>query len=253
MERVQILEKFGEFNNPRNLSNSELYMGSKSFSKDEILGSGGFGRIYRAVLSSYGSVVAVKYLAERSDRFEKTFAAELLAMAHLRHQNFVILRGSVVLDWGQRVKIVNGLAAALFYLQEQLETQVIHKDVKTSNVMLDYELDVRLGDFGFLIVISLSSISNIGIPDSQRNSIKVLVDAVIFQEHNAFAPGILARNSDREVIFARTVRHWGMVGNWHALSLARAWYSSLFLFRSVVFGRVDVPEKVVNCIMNDSL
>ena len=68
----------------------------------------------------------------------------------------------MVLDWGQRVKIVNGLAAALFYLQEQLETQVIHKDVKTSNVMLDYELDVRLGDFGFLIVISLSSISNIG-------------------------------------------------------------------------------------------
>lgn len=47
---------------------------------------------------------------------------------------------------------------------------------------------------------------------SQRNSIKVLVDAAIFQEHNAIALGILARNSDREVIFARTVRHQGMVG-----------------------------------------
>ncbi|KAL1819852.1 hypothetical protein ACET3Z_014721 [Daucus carota] len=110
-------------------------MGSKGFSKDEILGSGGFGRIYRAVLSNDGSVVAVKCLAERGDRFEKTFATELLAMAHLKHRNLV--KGSVILDWNQRVKIVNGLAAALFYLHEQLETQVRHKDVKTSNVMLD--------------------------------------------------------------------------------------------------------------------
>ncbi|WOH08268.1 hypothetical protein DCAR_0727706 [Daucus carota subsp. sativus] len=177
IEGVQILEKFGECNNPRNFSYSELYIGSKGFSKEEILGSGGFGRVYRAVLPSDGSVVAVKCLAERGDRFEKTFAAELLAMAHLRHRNLVSLRGwclyddqlflvydympnssldrvlfkakgSMVLDWDQRVKIVNGLAAALFYLHEQLETQVIHRDVKTSNVMLDSELNARLGDFG---------------------------------------------------------------------------------------------------------
>ncbi|KAK1389781.1 Receptor like protein kinase S.2 [Heracleum sosnowskyi] len=177
IEGVQILEKFGESNNPRNFSYSELYIGSKGFSKDEILGSGGFGRVYKAVLPSDGSVVAVKCLAERGDRFEKTFAAELLAMAHLRHRNLVSLRGwclyddqlflvydympnssldrllfkakgSTVLGWDQRVKIVNGLAAALFYLHEQLETQVIHRDVKTSNVMLDSELNARLGDFG---------------------------------------------------------------------------------------------------------
>ncbi|KAJ1386840.1 Serine/threonine-protein kinase, active site [Sesbania bispinosa] len=52
------------------------------------------------------------------------------------------------LDWGQRVKIVKGLAAALYYLYEQLETQIIHRDVKTSNVMLDSHFNARLVDFG---------------------------------------------------------------------------------------------------------
>ncbi|WOH13526.1 hypothetical protein DCAR_0833036 [Daucus carota subsp. sativus] len=176
-EGVQILEKFGGNSNPRNFSYSELYIGSKGFSKEEILGSGGFGRVYKAVLPSDDSVVAVKCLAERGDKFEKTFAAELLAMAHLRHRNLVSLRGWCLyddqlflvydympnssldrllfrqkgfkpLDWDMRVKIVNGLGAALFYLHEQLETQIIHRDVKASNVMLDSDYNARLGDFG---------------------------------------------------------------------------------------------------------
>lgn len=179
-EGVQLLEKVGG-NNPRTFSYAELYIGSNGFSKDEILGSGGFGRVYRAVLPSDGTVVAVKCLAERGERFEKTFAAELVAVAHLRHRNLVSLRGwcvhddqlllvydympnrsldrilfrrpenvgvAVTLDWERRVKIMNGLAAALFYLHEQLETQIIHRDVKTSNVMLDSKYNARLGDFG---------------------------------------------------------------------------------------------------------
>ncbi|GFY93040.1 protein kinase family protein [Actinidia rufa] len=148
--------------------------------KAEILGSGGFGRVYRAVLPSDGTVVAVKCVAERGERFEKTFAAELVAVAHLRHRNLVRLRGWCVhedqlllvydympnrsldrilfrrpentsappLNWENRRKIVDGLAAALFYLHEQLETQIIHRDVKTSNVMLDSHYNARLGDFG---------------------------------------------------------------------------------------------------------
>lgn len=165
--------------NPRIFSYSELFVGSNGFSENEILGSGGFGKVYRAVLPSDGTVVAVKCLAERGERFEKTFAAELVAVAHLRHRNLVRLRGWCVhdnqlflvydympnrsldrvlfkrsenlgppLDWERRKKIVHGLAAALFYLHEQLETQIIHRDVKTSNVMLDSSFNARLGDFG---------------------------------------------------------------------------------------------------------
>lgn len=166
--------------NPRIFSYSELYIGSNGFSEKEVLGSGGFGKVYRAILPSDGTVVAVKCLTERGERFEKTFAAELVAVAHLRHRNLVRLRGwcvhddqlllvydympnrsldrllfrrpenfgSAPLDWERRKKIVTGLAAALFYLHEQLETQIIHRDVKTSNVMLDSNFNARLGDFG---------------------------------------------------------------------------------------------------------
>ncbi|KAI3408429.1 uncharacterized protein J3R85_020265 [Psidium guajava] len=180
MEGVQLADKVGK-ENPRIYSYSELYIGSNGFSENEVLGSGGFGRVYRAVLPSDGTVVAVKCVVERGERFEKTFEAELLAVAHLRHRNLVRLRGWCVhedqlllvydympnrsldrilfqraaesptpslLSWERRREIVRGLAAALHYLHEQLETQIIHRDVKTSNVMLDSQFNARLGDFG---------------------------------------------------------------------------------------------------------
>ncbi|KAK6138553.1 hypothetical protein DH2020_027708 [Rehmannia glutinosa] len=174
-EGVQVQEKVGGDQNPRIFSYSELYIGSNAFHENQILGSGGFGRVYRAVLPSDGTVVAVKCVAERGECFEKTFMAELVAVAHLRHRNLVRLRGWCVhnnelllvydympncsldrvlfkksdniLTWERRKNIVNGLAAALNYLHENLETQIIHRDVKTSNVMLDSHFNARLGRF----------------------------------------------------------------------------------------------------------
>ncbi|XP_020595716.1 receptor like protein kinase S.2 [Phalaenopsis equestris] len=161
---------------PRIFSYAELYIGTKGFNEKEVLGSGGFGRVFRAVLPSDGSVVAVKCVAGADQRFEKSFAAELVAVAQLRHRNLVRLRGwclhehqlllvydympnrsldrllfapsTPVLGWDRRRQIVAGLATALFYLHEQLDTQIIHRDVKASNVMLDSGYNARLGDFG---------------------------------------------------------------------------------------------------------
>lgn len=180
MDGVQLSAKIGR-DNPRIFSFAEIFIGSLGFCEDYVLGSGGFGKVYKAVLPSDGTVVAVKCcLSEKGQQFEKTFAAELAAVAHLRHKNLVRLRGWCVhedqlylvydympnlsldrilfrrpensnaepLGWERRGKIVNGLAAALYYLHEQLETQIIHRDVKTSNVMLDSQYNARLGDFG---------------------------------------------------------------------------------------------------------
>ncbi|KQJ86911.1 receptor like protein kinase S.2 [Brachypodium distachyon] len=182
---------------PRVFSYSELYIGTSGFSDAEVLGSGGFGRVYRAVLPSDGTTVAVKRVVAAAAAaggghgqgkkkgggggggFEKSFVAELSAVARLRHRNLVRLRGWCVreleeelllvydympnrsldrllfsssapskLDWGRRRRIVAGLAAALLYLHEQLDTQIIHRDVKASNVMLDAGYNARLGDFG---------------------------------------------------------------------------------------------------------
>ncbi|KAJ4959421.1 hypothetical protein NE237_026532 [Protea cynaroides] len=62
---------------------AELYITSKGFSEDEILGSGGFGHVYRTLFPSDGTTVAIKCLSEKGEQFEKTFAAELMAVAQL--------------------------------------------------------------------------------------------------------------------------------------------------------------------------
>ncbi|CDY22049.1 BnaA09g00780D [Brassica napus] len=54
----------------------------------------------------------------------------------------------VTLDWKQRIKVIKGVASALFYLHEDWEQVVIHRDIKSSNVLLDAEYNGRLGDFG---------------------------------------------------------------------------------------------------------
>ncbi|XP_024194173.1 receptor like protein kinase S.2 [Rosa chinensis] len=207
MDGIQLKDKVGG-DNPRIFSFSELYIGSNGFSEDQVLGSGGFGKVYRAVLPSDGTVVAVKSLVERGERFEKTFVAELVAVAHLRHRNLVRLRGwcvhekelflvydympnlsldrilfrkpenigsptSVPLNWERRRNIIGGLAAALYYLHEQLETQIIHRDVKTSNVMLDSHFNARLGDFGLARWLEHEIEYEIKTPSMQNHQFRV--------------------------------------------------------------------------------
>ncbi|KAI5576192.1 hypothetical protein BDE02_09G028200 [Populus trichocarpa] len=161
---------------PQRFSYKDLYKATKGFSDSELLGCGGFGKVYRGVLSSSNMQVAIKKVSHDSRQGAKEFVAEIVSMGRLRHRNLVQLFGycrrkgelllvydympngsldkllfrndTPSLNWGRRYQIIRGVASALLYLHEEWEQVVLHRDVKASNVLLDADLNGRLGDFG---------------------------------------------------------------------------------------------------------
>ncbi|ERN07981.1 hypothetical protein AMTRI_Chr08g161850 [Amborella trichopoda] len=161
---------------PRKFSYKELSRATKGFKDEELLGYGGFGKVYKGVLLSSGVHIAVKRFTSESKQGIKEFAAEVSSIGRLRHRNLVQLHGwcrqngelllvydympngsldkllfkedGPILSWGQRYNILRGVASALLYLHEEWEQVVIHRDVKSSNVLLDADMNGQLGDFG---------------------------------------------------------------------------------------------------------
>ncbi|ERN19258.1 hypothetical protein AMTRI_Chr10g232080 [Amborella trichopoda] len=163
---------------PRKFKYRELKFGTKGFHSSRILGKGSFGTVYKGILKYSGTIVAVKRSKKQNHEGKSEFIAELTIIAGLRHRNLVQLQGwcsgngelllvyefmpngsldtalygerkhGNPLPWPNRYKIAIGLASVLAYLHEECEQQVIHRDIKTSNVMLDADFNARLGDFG---------------------------------------------------------------------------------------------------------
>jgi|UniRef100_A0A2N9J475 serine/threonine protein kinase len=172
----EILEDWEREYGPHRFSYKNLYKATKGFSDKELLGAGGFGKVYRGILPSSNIQIAVKKVSHDSKQGIKEFVAEIISMGRLRHRNLVQLlgycrrKGELLLvydympngsldkflysneksnlNWFQRFRILRGVASGLLYLHEDWEQVVIHRDVKASNVLLDSELNGRLGDFG---------------------------------------------------------------------------------------------------------
>uniref|UniRef100_A0A2N9FNU1 non-specific serine/threonine protein kinase n=1 Tax=Fagus sylvatica TaxID=28930 RepID=A0A2N9FNU1_FAGSY len=161
---------------PHRFTYKNLYKATKGFSNTELLGAGGFGKVYRGILPSSNILIAVKKVSHDSKQGMKEFVAEIISIGRLRHRNLVQLLGycrrkgelllvydympngsldkflykneKLNLNWFQRFRIIRGVASSLLYLHEEWEQVVLHRDVKASNVLLDAELNGRLGDFG---------------------------------------------------------------------------------------------------------
>ncbi|CAA7399535.1 unnamed protein product [Spirodela intermedia] len=161
---------------PRSFSYSELARATRNFAPEEKLGRGGFGDVYRGILNQPKMVVAIKRVAKDSRQGKKEYVAEVKVISRVRHRNLVQLvgwcheKGELLLayeympngsldahlyndggnplPWPTRYSIARGVAAALLYLHEESEQCVVHRDVKSSNVMLDVNFNAKLGDFG---------------------------------------------------------------------------------------------------------
>ncbi len=174
---------------PRKFNYLELCIATKNFSEDQLLGSGGCGSVYKGVLQDTGSLVAVKRITKQSEQGETDFVAEISVISQVRHRSLVQLRGWCheegklllvydfmsktsldkwlfinpekfrdsppprVLSWELRYNILTGVAAALYYLHEEWEQCILHRDIKASNVMLDTNFKAKLGDFGLARLI----------------------------------------------------------------------------------------------------
>ncbi|XP_054796438.1 cold-responsive protein kinase 1-like isoform X2 [Prosopis cineraria] len=158
-------------------SYKELKFATKSFSAENKLGEGGFGTVYKGTLKN-GKVVAVKKLILRQSnkKVEEEFESEVKLISNVHHRNLIRLlgccskgneriliyeymrnssldrflfgrnRGS--LNWRQRCDIILGTARGLAYLHEEFHVRIIHRDIKTNNILLDDDLQPRIADFG---------------------------------------------------------------------------------------------------------
>ncbi|CAM6120054.1 unnamed protein product [Calypogeia fissa] len=156
----------------------ELQVATDNFNNKNILGRGGFGKVYKGRLAD-GSLVAVKRLKEeRSPGGELQFQTEVEMISMAVHRNLLRLRGFCMtpterllvypympngsvasrlrerkpddppLDWPTRRRIALGSARGLSYLHDHCDPKIIHRDVKAANILLDEEFEAVVGDFG---------------------------------------------------------------------------------------------------------
>ena len=155
----------------------ELEAATNGLADENVIGEGGYGIVYRGVLAD-NTRVAVKNLLNNRGQAEKEFKVEVEAIGRVRHKNLVRLLGYCAegayrmlvyeyvdngnldqwlhgdvgevspLTWDIRINIILGTAKGLAYLHEGLEPKVVHRDVKSSNILLDRQWNSKVSDFG---------------------------------------------------------------------------------------------------------
>ncbi|KAM7260956.1 hypothetical protein ACFE04_026431 [Oxalis oulophora] len=160
----------------------ELEIATDGFIDENVIGEGGYGIVYAGVLVD-GTQVAVKNLLNNNGQAEREFKAEVEVIGRVRHKNLVRLLGYCIegahrmlvyeyidngnleqwlhgdvgevspLTWDIRTNIIIGTAKGLAYLHEGLEPKVVHRDVKSSNILLDRQWYPKVSDFGLAKLI----------------------------------------------------------------------------------------------------
>nr|XP_043614020.1 proline-rich receptor-like protein kinase PERK1 [Erigeron canadensis] len=162
-------------------SYEELAMATDGFSESNVLGQGGFGYVYKGVLPN-GKEVAVKSLKAGSGQGEREFQAEVEIISRVHHKHLVSLVGYCisgdqrmlvyefvpnntlefhlhgknrpVMEFATRMRIALGSAKGLAYLHEDCHPKIIHRDIKAANILIDYNFEAKVADFGLAKITS---------------------------------------------------------------------------------------------------
>lgn len=160
----------------------DLLKSTNNFDQANIIGCGGFGLVYKASLPD-GRRVAIKRLSGDCAQMEREFQAEVEALSRAQHKNLVLLQGycrhgndrlliysymengsldywlheklngGYSLDWDTRLRIAQGAARGLAYLHQSCQPNILHRDIKSSNILLDENFEAHLADFGLARLI----------------------------------------------------------------------------------------------------
>ncbi|XP_076954449.1 proline-rich receptor-like protein kinase PERK15 [Bidens hawaiensis] len=159
----------------------ELAMATDGFSEANLLGQGGFGYVHKGVLPN-GKEVAVKQLKVGSGQGEREFQAEVEIISRVHHKHLVSLVGYCisgtqrmlvyefvpndtmeyhlhgknrpVMEFATRLRIALGSAKGLAYLHEDCHPKIIHRDIKAANILLDFNFEAKVADFGLAKITS---------------------------------------------------------------------------------------------------
>lgn len=173
---AEVQEDWEDEFGPHRFTYKDLFLATNGFKEKNLLGIGGFGRVYKGVLPATNLEIAVKRVSHDSKQGVREFVAEVVSIGRMRHRNLAQLlgycrrkgelllvydymvngsldkylynRNGMALHWHERYRIIKGVASSLLYLHEEWEQIVIHRDIKASNVLLDSQMNGRLGDFG---------------------------------------------------------------------------------------------------------
>uniref|UniRef100_A0A0R0F1Y2 non-specific serine/threonine protein kinase n=1 Tax=Glycine max TaxID=3847 RepID=A0A0R0F1Y2_SOYBN len=161
----------------KKFSYNSLRSATRDFHPSSKIGGGGYGVVYKGVLRD-GTQAAIKSLSVESKQGTHEFMTEIDMISNIRHPNLVELIGCcvegghrilvyeflennslassllgskgkyVALDWPKRAAICRGTASGLSFLHEEAQPNIVHRDIKASNILLDGSFNPKIGDFG---------------------------------------------------------------------------------------------------------
>ncbi|XP_045814807.1 G-type lectin S-receptor-like serine/threonine-protein kinase At4g27290 isoform X2 [Trifolium pratense] len=251
---------------------------TNSFSIENKIGEGGFGPVYKGILSQ-GQEIAVKRLSKTSKQGVTEFMNEVGLVSKLQHRNLVSVLGGCtygnermlvyeympngslnhfifdptqgkILQWRKRYDIITGVARGLLYLHQDSKLTIIHRDLKTSNILLDSELNPKISDFG---------VSHILEGDSSAVTTNKIVGTIGYMSPEYAVNGLLSLKSDvfsfgvivLEILSGMRNNHFKNQDHPHNL-LGQAWMlwkeGRALEFIDANMDLTSIPYEILRCL-----